>query len=70
MVPGIMFFVGSLGVLHLDFSTVQQYDFGQPCGDPGAVNRTIKPLFDEFRQISAMIKVSMGEHHFIDLINA
>ena len=60
-------FVLPLGIHLLDMCTVCQQNCSQFRRRAGAVNRSLKPLLDQQRQVTGMVNVGVGRHNVIDL---
>ena len=63
---GKAFAVGVFGVLLLQMRGIGQDKRGDIFGRRRRVNRAVKPVPDQFRQIAAMVQMGMGQNHGVD----
>ena len=61
------FLSGVCGVFDLNACRVSQNHFGKTCRELGAEDLATETVFDEARQVAAVIEVCMAENHCIDL---
>ena len=60
--------VGERGVLFLNVPAVRQQNFAQILGAMGGEHLTSKPLFDQQRQVAAVVQVGMGQQDCVHLV--
>ncbi len=58
--------IGVICFLFLDLRRIHQQDFGEIPGGPGAMDRTAETFPNQFREITGMIDMGVGEQEMVD----